>query len=157
MLRKTVFWIHLSAGVVAGLFVFVMSLTGVLLAYERQVKDWVAQSRYVPVAAQTARMSLEQLLLALGQSQPQLHPNSLMVSSNAGAPVSLRAGRTSVDLDPYTALPMQLQSAALNEFFETVERVHRWLNLQGELRNTGRQLMDIANVVFLFLVVRQHF
>ncbi len=153
MLRKTVFWIHLSAGVVAGLFVFVMSLTGVLLAYERQVKDWVAQSRYVPVAAQTARMSLEQLLLALGQSQPQLHPNSLMVSSNAGAPVSLRAGRTSVDLDPYTALTMQLQSAALNEFFETVERVHRWLNLQGELRNTGRQLMDIANVVFLFLVL----
>ncbi len=153
MFRKTIFWIHLAAGVTAGLFVFVMSLTGVLLAYERQVKGWVAQNRYIAAEAQTTRMPLDQLIGVLQQSQPELHPNSLMVTNNVGAPVSIRAGRNSFDLDPYTGAPMQMQSAAVDNFFETVEHVHRWLNLQGENRNTGRQIMDVANVVFLFLVL----
>jgi len=33
MLRKTVFWIHLSVGVGAGLVILMMSVTGVLLTY----------------------------------------------------------------------------------------------------------------------------
>ncbi len=153
MLRKTIFWIHLSAGVLAGLFVFVMSLTGVLLAYERQIKLWVAQSHYVPASAQTTKLPLEQLLASLKQSQPELRANSLMLTNNPGAPVTVRAGRNSVDLNPYTAMPMVMESDSLNEFFETTEHVHRWLNFTGESRNTARQLMDGANAIFLLLVL----
>jgi uncharacterized iron-regulated membrane protein len=154
MFRKTIFWIHLSSGVLAGLLVFVMSLTGVLLAYERQIKGWVAQSHYVPAAAQTTRMPLVQLLADFKRSRPELQPNSLMVSNDPGAPVALRAGRAgSFDLDPYTAQTMQTESAALNDFFETVEHVHRWLNLSGEARTTARAVMDGANGLFLFLVL----
>ena len=154
MFRKTIFWIHLSCGVLAGLLVFVMSLTGVLLAYERQIKGWVAQSHYVPAAQQTTRLPLLQLLADFKLARPELQPNSLSVNNNPGAPVSVRAGRAgSFDLDPYTAQIMQTESAELNEFFETVEHVHRWLNLSGESRNTARAVMDAANAIFLFLVL----
>ena len=34
-LRSVFFWSHLFAGVVAGLIILIMSVTGVLLAYER--------------------------------------------------------------------------------------------------------------------------
>jgi uncharacterized iron-regulated membrane protein len=40
VLRKTVFWIHLSCGVAAGLVIGMMSVTGVLLAFERQIVAW---------------------------------------------------------------------------------------------------------------------
>ena len=39
--RKTVFWAHLVTGVTAGLVVLMMSATGILLTYERQILAWV--------------------------------------------------------------------------------------------------------------------
>lgn len=33
--RRAIFWVHLSCGVFAGLFILAMSVTGVLLTYER--------------------------------------------------------------------------------------------------------------------------
>ena len=39
-LRTLIFWPHLIAGVVAGAVVLTMSVTGVLLTYERQLNAW---------------------------------------------------------------------------------------------------------------------
>ena len=39
-LRKIIFWLHLVAGIIAGAVVLVMSVTGVLLAFERQMVEW---------------------------------------------------------------------------------------------------------------------
>ncbi len=40
-IRKILFWCHLTAGCLAGLVIFIMSVTGVLLAFERQINSWV--------------------------------------------------------------------------------------------------------------------
>ena len=39
-LRTAFFWLHLTAGVVAGIIVLLMSVTGVALTYERQLIAW---------------------------------------------------------------------------------------------------------------------
>ena len=53
-LRPFIFWPHLIAGVTAGAVVFTMSVTGVLLAYERQILAWAdrqsVSSRLSPTA-----------------------------------------------------------------------------------------------------------
>jgi len=36
--RKILFWIHLTAGVSAGIVILILSITGVLLSFERQIK-----------------------------------------------------------------------------------------------------------------------
>ncbi len=36
-LRPVVFWVHLTVGAIAGAVIFVLSLTGMLLGYERQI------------------------------------------------------------------------------------------------------------------------
>ena len=41
MLRKIFFWLHLSLGVAASTFIFIMAGTGVLLSFERQIIDFV--------------------------------------------------------------------------------------------------------------------
>ena len=37
MLRKVFFWCHLACGVAAGVVIFIMSVTGALLAYENAI------------------------------------------------------------------------------------------------------------------------
>jgi uncharacterized iron-regulated membrane protein len=40
LLHKIIFWSHLLAGIVAGLVIFIMSFTGVILMYEPQIAEY---------------------------------------------------------------------------------------------------------------------
>ena len=40
LFRTLLFWLHLTAGVLAGAIVLIMSITGVALTYEKQVLEW---------------------------------------------------------------------------------------------------------------------
>lgn len=154
MIRKVIFWTHLSAGVLAGLVVFTMSLTGVLLTYERQMKRWAAESNYLPASAQGTRLSLEQLLELQKLARPDLTPTTVVLTNDAGAPVSFRAGRNgTVELNPYDGSPMQVESRGLADFFGVITRFHRWFNIEGENRDIARKVTGISNVIFLFLVL----
>ena len=44
--RKLLFWCHLTAGVTAGIVILIMSVTGVLLAYEKQIISWADTRSY---------------------------------------------------------------------------------------------------------------
>ena len=44
-LRKILFWCHLAAGATAGAVILIMSVTGALLTYERQI-SWWADTRH---------------------------------------------------------------------------------------------------------------
>ena len=57
--RRVLFWIHLAAGSVAGIVILIMSVTGILLAYERQIMNWANCSyRSAPGATSQARLSI---------------------------------------------------------------------------------------------------
>ena len=61
--RKILFWCHLSAGVVAGLIVLLMSVTGVLLTYEKQMTNGADKSAYnvAPATPNAAPLAPEAL------------------------------------------------------------------------------------------------
>jgi predicted cobalt transporter CbtA len=40
LLHKIIFWSHLLAGVIAGVVIFIMSATGVILMYEHQMVEY---------------------------------------------------------------------------------------------------------------------
>lgn len=154
MFRKTVFWLHLGAGLASGIFVFIMSLTGVLLAFEKQIKNQAAASMWPAHEANAQLLTLEQLQAMQKQLQPELRTSAVVLSSDKAEPVVFRAGRAgTLVLDSVSGQPVDVATPALDQFFRTVEDFHRWLNMSGESRATGRQLNDIANVVFLFLVL----
>ena len=58
--RTVLFWCHLVAGVFAGVIILTMSVTGVLLTYERQMLLW-ADTRGLDTSAPpgTARLPIE--------------------------------------------------------------------------------------------------
>ena len=49
--RNAIFWAHLISGVVAGLVIFTMSITGVALTYEKQMAAWADGFEVQPPAA----------------------------------------------------------------------------------------------------------
>ena len=79
-LRKFIFWCHLAAGVFAGLVVLVMSVTGVLLMYERQITARADTRGYQvaePSNGQT-RLPVETLLGKLREAQPDAVPSAFL-------------------------------------------------------------------------------
>ena len=153
MFRKTLFWAHLVCGVVAGLVILMMSFTGVLLTYERQILAWAEQHHYVPEAEQQERLSLEQLAFIARTEHQDVDASAIAVINDPGAPVTFSAGRRGgVSLNPYSGEEMETGSPGLENFFRTTTGIHRWFNMTGESRNTARAITGASNLMFLFII-----
>jgi len=154
MFRKIIFWSHLISGVSAGLVILMMSVTGVLLTYERQILAWAEKSHYLPAEQVTEKQSLEQLHFIARTEHSEIFPSSIVVLNDPGAPVTFSAGRSGgFSLNPVTGNEMPPANEALEAFFSTVTGIHRWFNLSGESRNTARAITGASNLAFLFLVL----
>jgi uncharacterized iron-regulated membrane protein len=148
--RPLLFWPHLAAGIGAGAIVLIMSVTGVLLAYEKQMIAW-ADERTPIEAAGRERLSPEALLSRVTE-QTDSAPTSLILAS-AERPVLASAGSTTLLVDPYSGAVLGESAPRLRKFFRAVTDWHRWLAMSGEGRAAGKWLTGWANVLFLFLVL----
>ncbi len=153
--RKIIFWCHLPVGVLAGLVVLLMSVTGVLLTYERQIMLWADTRDYRALPAQgAARLPVETLLARVKEAEPEASLSTVTLRSDLSAPaaVGLAGGRT-LFVNPYTGEVMGEGSKRVRSFFRSVTDLHRWLGAQGESRATARAVTGACNLGFLFLVV----
>lgn len=154
MLRKTIFWTHLCVGVAAGLVILMMSVTGVLLTYERQLLAWADRSLVSEPGDENAPLRMTALLAAAQRQEPTFTPASVTLSADPRAPVSMSAGRgNSRMLDPYTGDMLAREHGSLHAFLDTVTGWHRWFNVEDEHRNTARAITGASNLGFLFLLL----
>jgi uncharacterized iron-regulated membrane protein len=149
--RQLLFWTHLVVGVTAAAVILLMSVTGVLLTYEKQIASW-ADTRGYEVAKGPERLAPEALLAKVREAEPA-PPSSLTVRSDPAAPASLgySGGRT-LYVDPYTGAVLGEGSKGARSFFRTMTDWHRWLGASGENRAVGRAITGACNLGFLFLV-----
>ena len=154
MIRKILFWSHLSAGVTAGLFVFTMAATGVLLSFEKQVIEFVDRDmRSVAVPSEARPRSLNDLLESVRRAGYG-DPASITVRDEPEAATQVSVGRTkTVYLDPYSGAVLGLSSSRAHEFFSVVERLHRALGAPLGSKSIGRWLTGISNLLFCVLIV----
>ena len=154
MFRKTIFWAHLSVGVAAGLVVLMMSATGVLLTYERQILAWVDRSLVSEPVEGQSPLGIAELLDAARHQEPDFAPSSVTLSANPRAPVTMSAGRgNSRTLDPYTGEMLTGEASGPHAFFDAVTGWHRWFNVGDENRNVARAITGASNLGFLFLLL----
>ena len=140
-------------GVIAGLVIFMMSVTGVLLTYERQILAFEDRLFYYqqPPADSVAR-SVDSLL-ATG-IETDFSPTGIIVSNDPAAPVVLSAGRSGrLHLNPYSGEIYPPHSDRLDQFFSAVTGWHRWFNITGDNRSVARAVTGACNLMFLFLVL----
>ncbi len=95
MFRKTIFWIHLSSGVVAGVVILIMSVTGVLLTFQSQIVDFANReySTVHPPYQGAAPMDMDAVLFAVRSAEPQAEPTSVTVRPDPSEAYVVRFGR----------------------------------------------------------------
>ncbi|MBZ4417241.1 PepSY domain-containing protein [Myxococcus sp. RHST-1-4] len=155
-LRKVLFWVHLVAGVAAGLVIALMSLTGVAIAFEAQVLEWAERdARHVQAPApDAARLSVDELVARVRAARPEAQPSGVTVYPGPDAAVLVSLGREGLAyVNPYTGEVREGGARGWRSFFGFMENLHRWLAAQGDGRAVGRAITGAGNAAFLFLAV----
>lgn len=153
--RALLFWCHLVVGVAVGAVVLIMSATGVLLTFQRQITERADLAVLAPSAVPPGArpLALDQVIERARAAEPS-SPTAVKWYADAGRPVEVAFGRErTVFLDAATGAVLGTGNAAVREFFQQVTGVHRWLGGTGSNRNRGRAITGAANLGFLFLVV----
>lgn len=151
--RAVFFWTHLTIGLTAGLVILLMSVTGVMLGFERQMIAWIDGAPRV-VASATAALPLDSVLARA--ALPRDTVTSIVVRRDASLPITVRVREGApVQLDPFRGDILVASGAGKGqEFFSALRRWHRWVGAQGqELRAQMKVVAGVANLVFLALVL----
>ncbi|WP_019028622.1 PepSY-associated TM helix domain-containing protein [Colwellia piezophila] len=153
-IRKTFFWLHLIIGCSAAIFIFLMSITGVALTYERQIIKSAERSDYPEAPTASAKVLPLSEILTIAQSYPTKKTAEIVVENQMNAPFIVKDGRKKVAyLNPYTGAELAVPGQATKTFFRKLRAFHRWLTLDGKFSETGRWVNGIANIIFLVLIL----
>jgi uncharacterized iron-regulated membrane protein len=153
--RTIIFWMHLAAGVTAGVVIFIMSVTGALLAFQPQILRVLERDqRLVDVAHGARRLDTSALVRAAAAARPGVQPVSFTLEADPTAAALVAFGPAgNVYVNPYTGTILGSGSPRARAFFRTMTDWHRWLGQNGEGRNTARSITGASNLAFLGLAV----
>jgi len=154
--RKIIFWLHLISGVLAGIFIFVMCVTGALLSFESNILEYAEREmRVVEVPSENAnRLPISEIVAVVRAEKPNAKLSNITLQNNESAAVIVALGRgEQIFVNPYTGANLGEGAKGWRGFFRTVEDAHRWLALSGGGRTFGKAVNDAANFLFLFLAI----
>ena len=150
--RRVLFWAHLSCGVAAGVLILLMSATGVLLAYEKQLVAAAEQGNRIAVAADAPMLTVQQLADKARAAAPDAQRIALVFNIDPAVPVTVTRGRDEpLLLHPWTGELLPDAAAGTRSFLHQVEQLHR--RMGGEAGSTRAALMHVANLLFVFIVL----
>jgi uncharacterized iron-regulated membrane protein len=152
-IRSLFFWPHLIAGVCAGAVILLMSVTGVLLTYERQTIAWADRDyRSQPPSPDARKLPVEGLLARLHGDHPDLRPTAVTMASAADMPTVVAFGQTSMVVNPYTGALLGESAPRVRRLMSKLRAWHRWLAVDGESRPVARAITGWSNALFLMIV-----
>jgi uncharacterized iron-regulated membrane protein len=156
MIRRILFWVHLTAGVTAGIVILIMCVTGTLLTFQQSVLGLVerAERKVRPPAGHASRLDVDTLLAKLREARPGVQPATLTFDSDPETAVTASLGAQGVVfIDPYTGTTLGSGSPRARALYRTVTNWHRWLAMEGDRRPLGRAITGACNAAFLLLAV----
>ena len=158
MFRKTLFWLHLVCGVVAGLAIGIMCVTGTILAYEKELAAWSERDArtIAPPAAGAPRLAIDEAPRKLREAFPEAKPATLVVLNDPAAAWSFPGARgvAGYHVNPYTGEVRRPQSTAVGQFMQTMLVWHRYLGFSGTVsRPRGKWINGTCNLAFCLLAI----
>lgn len=156
-LRKIIFWLHLIAGVIAGVIIFIMSATGAALAFNPEIVAWVERDvrRVTPPTPEAKPLGLNELLAKLREERPGERPASILIEADPMSAIAVSYGRTnSFFVNPYSGEARVGTAERTRNFMQVMIDWHRFLGGHEEKnRAVGKAITGACNVAFLFLAV----
>lgn len=153
--HRSIFWAHLVCGLMAGLIILSMSVSGLLIAYEVQLKEWINRDlRVTPPAAEAVHLDIEALVVKVQEGKPGLSPTGFTWKADPEAPVTLTAERGGpFYANPYTGDFLGEGNHTWHEFFHDLISWHRFLAGTGLSREAGKMITGAGTLVFGILLV----
>jgi len=155
-IRKIIFWLHLVAGVVAGVVILIMSVTGAAIAFEKQTIAMAEGSarRVAPSAMNATLLTVDELLAKVREAQPGARPSGVTFYADPLLATAVSFGRTNlVYVNPQTGELSAQGAAGTRKFMRVMTDWHRWLGREGDGRAVGKAITGACNTAFLVLAM----
>ena len=151
--KKIWFQLHWFVGITAGTVLIVIGLSGAVFSFHEEILGWMNPGTASVPARDAAPLAPPQIAQALHEAGEQRVVQRITVFAEPGRsaqvafkpPAGQRRGQT-VFVDPYTGAQLPEQHGT--EFFEWVERLHRWLLLS---RDDGKPITGTLAGLLLML------
>lgn len=149
MFKKINAWLHLWLGLVSGIIVVILSITGCILVFEQEIKSitspWLHAEK--PEGAKILPPSV--LYKAVEKALPGREIESVWYhGENRTAHFSIHEMDSNVYVNPYTAEVVAMAHGS--KFFEFVNAGHRHLWMPGKI---GRQVVGWSTFIFFLLLI----
>ncbi|PRN01300.1 PepSY-associated TM helix domain-containing protein [Aliarcobacter cryaerophilus] len=160
-MHKT-FWfqLHWFVGIVFGLTLFIIGVSGAILSYEKEILQAINKDTYfVNIPQDKQILSTKEILEKYQIENPDSKINGISFSSDKSSSVVLniaskdpkqRKGE-SIYLNPYTA--EVLPKIEYREFFSFIRSLHRWLAFEGDARTIGKNIVAISTIACIILTI----
>lgn len=153
--RNIIFWVHLIAGLLGGIVIFIMSVTGALLSFEKNIIEYFeSDQRYVAVPADTRKLGPQEVLAKVKEAKPEAKPTAISILNRADSAYTVALGREGqLFVDPYTGTITGTGAAGVRTFFRVSTDLHRYIALSGDGRPIGKAITGACNIMFLVLAI----
>lgn len=150
--KKLINDIHLWLGLASGIVLFLVCLSGTILAFEHEIKDFFAddfviektQNKEAVSALVTALKDAEKgfvtgVTIAAEEEEPYVF--------NVKKDLKERRG-SKVLVNPFSSEIKMVTKTSADAFLMSMFRLHRWLLLDSKI---GRPIVGIATIIFLII------
>ena len=153
-LRKFINDVHLWLGLASGIILFLVCLSGTILAFEHEIKEAFAEElQVVPngdkisIAVLKEKITTENSGVLTGISIPEAadEPYVFTVKENPNE----RRG-TNLMVNPYTGESLKPSANPADAFCFFFFKMHRWLLLDSAI---GRPIVGVATIIFLIISI----
>ncbi len=152
--RELINDLHLWLGLASGIFLFVVCITGTVLAFETEIRDGTREGMTVDPVGELRAVSE---LIATVESAGGDSVTGVTLPPEAAAAYRFTVIRTEdgnsgavVLVNPFTGSHQLEEASSADAFLTGTLRLHRWLLLGTP---AGRPLVGAATITFLLLVV----
>lgn len=154
-MKKFLVKLHRVLGLIAGLFIFISCLTGAILVFQDEIREWTNSERYFrPEAAGRTALAPSEIVARVGAEHglDKIGSLSIPADTTRNYIVSLEGkGRAQLYVDPYTGKVVGKTDRKTPDFFAYTMRLHRWL--MDDSRTWGKQIMGASTVLFVFILI----
>lgn len=148
---KAVGKIHLWLGLVSGLIVFIVAITGCLYAFEKEIRYLTEPYRHVE-QKKAAFLKPEQLKAIAGEEIPEQTPHSVIYGQTDEAAQVVFYNTSGfyhiLYINPYTGQLLKNKDMT-RDFFRIVLQIHYYLLLPPDI---GQPIVSYATLIFVIML-----
>lgn len=160
MHKKIWFKIHWILGVVAGVFLLLIGVSGAILSFQKEITKFINKDSYiVSVPENKIKLSTKDMLDNFQTKFPDAKINGITFSSDveSSSIITIESkdknerGGKRYYVNPYNG--EILPDVKGNDFFTFIRMFHRWFALEGDLRPIGKQIVAISTISLIILSI----